>query len=395
MQKRINHYLLSTILTLLSYSANATVEFDTTLRMNIQDLSASNGQIFDEKDTTSWFTALDVSSEFNGIRVAATANWMKIAGGSELNVEVSEAYYDFTLGDWFASVGKKKLDWDVGYGFRPLDMFSPTDSLAVYTAVPPGAWMVVGDYFTETGSVSLVCNETTPDYLEKGVKVAASAGCGGRYYRYFESFEAQAVAHYDEKLGVRVGGSAVTVIGDSMEIHSSLLWQQRHRMPIFDPRILQSDSFIPSVQTQWQRGSLQALMGINYSFRFGMTLIAEYWYDGRSPSNTQWRDLIRAADGNIESHQLHVMRGHFATQNLFRDNLLLHLRTSSTTWQPTLTWVVNPSDNSMLIDGKLCYSGFKNSPLCGGIRQYVGGNESIYEQLSFDKTWYFSTELKF
>ncbi|RXE86204.1 hypothetical protein [Pseudoalteromonas sp. A757] len=396
MQKLINYYLLSAILTLLSYSANATVEFDTAWRMNVQELNASNSRIFDEKDTTFWFTALDVSTEFNGIRVAATANWMTMAGVSELDVDVSEAYYDLMLGDWFASVGKKKLDWDVGYGFRPLDMFSPTDSLAVYTAVPPGTWMAVGDYFTETGSVSLLCNETVPDYLEKGAKVAASFGCGGRYYRYFENFEAQAVAHYDEKLGARVGGSAVTVIGDSMEIHGSLLWQQRHRMPVFDPHTLQSDSFLPSVQTQWRRGSLQALMGINYSLHFGVTLIAEYWYDGRAPSNGQWRNLIAAADGNIESHQLRVMRGHFATQNLFRNNLMLHLRTtSSTVWQPALTWVVNPNDNSMLIDGKLCYSGFKHNSLCGGIRQYAGDNEAIYKQLSFGRTWYFSTELKF
>ncbi|MEK0161983.1 hypothetical protein WLQ65_23035 [Pseudoalteromonas piscicida] len=395
MQKRINRYLLSAILTAVSYSANATAEFDTTWRMNIQDLSASNSRIFNEQDTTSWFTALDISSEFKGIRVAATANWIKTGGVSELDLEVSEAYYDFTVGDWFASVGKKKLDWDVGYGFRPLDMFSPTDSLAVYTAVPPGAWMAVGDYFTETGNISLVCNETTPDYLEKGVKVAASLGCGGRYYQYFDDFEAQAVVHYDEKLGARVGGSALTVIGDSLEIHGSLLWQQKHRMPVFEQGALLSDYFVPSVQTQWQRGSVQALMGINYSFRFGMTLIAEYWHDGRAPSNAQWRNLIAVADGNMDRHQLQVMRGHFATQNLFRDNLMLHLRTSSTAWQPTLTWVVNPSDNSMLVDGKLCYSGFKNHSLCGGVRQYGGGDESIYEQLSFDKTWYFSTELKF
>lgn len=73
---------------------------------------------------------------------------------------------------------------------------------------------------------------------------------------------------------------------------------------------------------------------------------------------------------------------------------MVHLRTSNSTWQPSMTWLTNPQDNSMLINSELCYSGFKNGRLCLGYRSYAGGSETIYEQLSHQKTGYFSVEIK-
>lgn len=371
------------------------LQFDSQIRINGQNIKGTNQAIFATKNTSSLFSALDVSLEGEGLRFAATANVYKEGGTSETDFTISEAFYDFSTENWFLSVGKKKLDWDVAYGFRPLDMFSPTDSLAIYTAVPPGVLMITGDYFTESGNITVICNETKPDYLERGIKVAQSYGCGGRYYQFFDGYEAQAIAHYDDKLGFRIGGSTLTVIGDNLELHSSLLWQQNYRSPKVTQLYKNTLSAYDNVETIWRKGSLQALVGFNYSFSMGVTAIVEYWHDGRAPSDKQWRALIANANNEgVQDYQLELYQAHFATQNLFRDNVMVHLRTSNSTWQPSMTWLTNPQDNSMLINSELCYSGFKNGRLCLGYRSYAGGSETIYEQLSHQKTGYLSVEIK-
>lgn len=394
MKQHIFKFCLFLCIGTLVLGAKAHAQAQYNVRFNAQELNAARDGIFSVQDDTSLFTALDANLEIQGLRLAATASWHKQGEDNGADLRFSEAFYDFALGDWLVSAGKKKLDWDVGYGFRPLDMFSPTDSLAIYNAVPPGAMMLVGDYFTDSGNISLLCNETRSDYLLRGVKVAASFGCGGRYYHYFDGFEAQLVAHYDEKLGGRVGGSAQTVIGESLELHASLLWQQNYRSPGFDMLAIGRHSFMPEVDTLWQKGALQGLWGVNYSLASGITLIAEYWHDGRAPSDSQWRDVIRASKQAVQNDHQRILRGHFATQNLFRDNLMLHVRTSNEVWRPQLSWLVNPNDNSMFIDGRLCYHGLSQSQLCAGLRQYAGGRESIYEQLSYRTSWYFEVEVK-
>ncbi|RUO26879.1 hypothetical protein CWE09_09370 [Aliidiomarina minuta] len=391
MKKHLLNYV--SVITLLTLSSPLLAQVDSRLRVHVQDLHASHNTIFAAENTTSVFSALDISTEVDGIRVAATAYWLKQADKSQFDLKVSEAFYDFTLHNWYLSAGKKKLDWDVGYGFRPLDMFSPTQALAIYTAVPPGVFMVVGDYFTESGNTSVLCNETASYYLEDGRNVPKSSGCGGRYYHYFTGFEAQLIGHYDNKLGFRLGGNALKVIGNSLSLHSSLLWQQNYRSPVFDNQALtQTDSAV--VTSQWHSNSVQALLGFNYTFASGITVIAEYWHDGRAPHDKQWRALIQASQTSAQPHQLMMMRSHFATQNLFRDNLMLHLRTSSGHWRPELTVLTNPRDNSLLINTRLCNKGLRSSQYCLGLRQYAGGSDSIYEQLSYNTTWYLNMEIQ-
>jgi len=386
---------------LVSYSVSEAktfaedLQFDSQIRVHGQDLKGSNQAIFSAKNTSSIFSALDVTLEGEGLRFAATASVYKEGGTSKTDFTMSEVFYDFITQDWFLSIGKKKVDWDIAYGFRPLDMFSPTDSLAIYTAVPPGALMITGDYFTESGNITLICNETKPDYLERGIKVKQSYGCGARYYQFFDGYEAQAVAHFDEKLGFRIGGSILTVIGDSLELHSSLLWQQHYRSPKVTQLYKNTLYEYDNVETIWRTGSLQALVGFNYSFSIGVTAIVEYWHDGRAASDKQWRALIANANNEgVQDYQLELYQAHFATQNLFRDSVMVHLRTSNTTWQPSITWLTNPQDNSMLINSKLCYSHFKNGRICLGYSNYAGGSETIYEQLSYQQTGHLSVEIK-
>ena len=50
---------------------------------------------------------------------------------SKQKLEFSEAYWSIDEGNWSFSAGKRKRDFDVNYGLRPLDLFSTTDTFAL------------------------------------------------------------------------------------------------------------------------------------------------------------------------------------------------------------------------------------------------------------------------
>ena len=378
----------------------AETHFD--VNSQVQAQQASGSALFPATDGWAQVEALDATVEYHGLRLAATA-WREHERSWSDHMTLSELFYDFNLGNFYLSVGKKKIDWGVGYGFRPLDMFSPVSPLALYTAVEPGVWQMSADYFTANSSLTLLCNQSQPTYRIAGRLVEPGFGCGGRYHSMDGSLGWQVIAHYDSRLKSRIGGSMVDVLGDALEVHAALLWQQRYDTPVFHPDRIGLDHFVNPVTTGSRRGAWQALAGITYTTRFQLSVIMEYWYDGRAPSRSQWRTLLATADMQathagenlLYSYQLSAERQMFATQNLFRQSFLLHLRMPLTHWRPQLTLVYNPQDGGFLVDGKLGYywSGGNNVAL--GTRWYGGPRHAVYRQLDYGHTLYLNTELVF
>ncbi|ABQ26619.1 hypothetical protein [Geotalea uraniireducens] len=79
------------------------------------------------------------------INVVATARaTVQEQSTPEYRLTINELYYDFSLlGERFG-IGKKILSWDVGFGFRPLDVIQQENRRAVFTTtlegVPYLAW---------------------------------------------------------------------------------------------------------------------------------------------------------------------------------------------------------------------------------------------------------------
>ncbi|WP_241652112.1 hypothetical protein [Pseudoalteromonas phenolica] len=73
------------------------VELDSRVRFHGQSLKATSQPIFATQDTSSLFSALDMSAESEGLRLAATASINKMGGSSETKLTISEAYYDFSI----------------------------------------------------------------------------------------------------------------------------------------------------------------------------------------------------------------------------------------------------------------------------------------------------------
>ena len=377
------------------YAANMT------LRSQISSMQASNSVLFPANNNQNYFLALDTTVETKGLRFSATAWRAQNRDSIDSQIKLSELVYDFSLADWQLSIGKKKLDWDVGYGFRPLDMFSPTAPLALNTAVSPGAWMVTGDWFTSDGTLTLICNESQPTFTEQQVLTKSGVGCGARYYQYFDQWEVQSLVHYDSQVKTRIGFSALSVLTNNLEFHSSLLWQQQYRTSVFQASALTNTHFVNPVTVETKHNALQLLGGLNYSTDHGVNFILEYWYDGRSPSAAQWQAVIQAAKTQhqqinqqpLARYQLQAEQQMFSSQNLFQQNLMLNVMAKRGALTPKLMMLLNPEDKGLLLNLRLCYDFNAGHSIELGARFYTGPANSVYRQLDYDTIYYLNINI--
>ena len=305
---------------------------------------------------------------------------------SEQKLELSEAYWSIDAGNWSFSAGKRKRDFDVNYGLRPLDLFSPTDTLALYTVVAPGVWQAAADWFGADNAWTLLCNQTEPVFRRYGEILPASTGCGARYYQQAGDLEWQALAHYDEDIGWRVGTSQVWVINDGLALQGSLLWQQQYwtnRWIHWPASPLPAGTGIdrPLADAVQQKGAWQLSTGLNYTAAAGWNLILEYSYDGQASADQHWQALQQRLQGPaLQALERQSSLQLFSGRQLTRQQWLLHLRAEGD-WQPSLTLLYQPSVTGLLISGAVSYSVSDQFKINLGIKHFAGPADSSFRLL--------------
>ncbi len=305
---------------------------------------------------------------------------------SEQKLEFSEAYWSIDAGNWSFSAGKRKRDFDVNYGLRPLDLFSPTDTLALYTVVAPGVWQAAADWFGADNAWTLLCNQTEPGFRRYGQLLPASTGCGARYYQQAGDLEWQALAHYDADIGWRFGASQVWVLNDGLALQGSLLWQQHYW----------TNQWIHWPTSQWpagsspdrpladavqQQGAWQLSTGLNYTNAAGWNLLLEYNYDGQASADNDWQHLQQRLQGPaLQAREQQSSLQLFSGRQLTRQQWLLHLRADGD-WQPSLTLLYQPAVTGLLMSGAVSYSVSDKFEINLGIKHFAGPADSSFRLL--------------
>jgi len=305
---------------------------------------------------------------------------------SDQQLEFSEAYWSIDAGNWSFSAGKRKRDFDVNYGLRPLDLFSPTDTLALYTVVAPGVWQAAADWFGADNAWTLLCNQTESGFRRYGQLLPASTGCGARYYQQAGDLEWQALAHYDADIGWRFGASQVWVLNDGLALQGSLLWQQHYW----------TNQWIHWPTSQWpagsspnrpladavqQQGAWQLSTGLNYTHAAGWNLLLEYSYDGQASADNDWQLLQQRLQGPaLQAREQQSSLQLFSGRQLTRQQWLLHLRADGD-WQPSLTLLYQPAVTGLLISGAVSYSVSDKFEINLGIKHFAGPADSSFRLL--------------
>ncbi|MCG6274321.1 hypothetical protein K6U70_19605 [Vibrio vulnificus] len=309
---------------------------------------------------------------------------------------------EWQVGDWLldVSIGKLRLDWGVGYGYRPLDLFRPYRQNPVTLVAEEGTGVVSFSHYDLAGEWTLLFTDSSWSQMEQSAldEAAQQRGAGIRRYWLDDDHEWQWIAYYDDVRQGLIGGSVRTVFNEALSLHSSALWQHQsvgYQLP---------DSLFAPVAVEEQGEAWQALVGVNWASESGHSLLAEYWYDSRAWSKRQWQQAMDRArmlrqQPNTEPLAASYAQG-FEHANLVQHNLMLHWSWDSNAWMmwhgisapqwladvtPTLDILFSPEDGGVILTQWIRYqwidTGQQSVELEFAARFLTGDSQSAYAQI--------------
>lgn len=294
----------------------------------------------------------------------------------------NELYWSGQAADWHFTVGKKIVSWDVGQGFRPLDVIQQENRRTLYGSTLEGVRVAMAERYVGEAAWSIVLANPMKSSETSGQKEAAAAL---RYYQRLGNTDWHAVARWGRRTGNRGGMAFSSVITDSLEIHASALYAQRLDRFMADGR---------QYRLQTSTGGWQTMAGLGWTGESQLSLIAEYWHDSRSLRSSEWADWRSHATElpawlpeEARSGSLADLAGAFGNPNLRRDNVLLRASWTDNVWSPALDVVYTPADHGRVTTLSLAWQGdvFKVE---GGYRRFDGPLSAIARNLPNRDTAY-------
>ncbi|MDG3085725.1 hypothetical protein P7F88_06265 [Vibrio hannami] len=335
--------------------------------------------------------ALSVGDLYNSGHARSESDFVIQELFTQGTVDVGGTSLDYLL-------GKTRLDWGIGYGHRPLDIFKPYRRNPVGIQVEEGSGVASISYFDMDGEWTLIYSDSSWNNQKSGEldQLNEQQGVGLRRYWLSANSEYQLIAYYDDVRRGLVGSSLVSVLDASWEIHASALFQQQYYA-----YSIPTNSFAP-VSTEKYNDGVQALFGFTWANESGHQVIGEYWYDSRSWSRDEWKNANSRVDNLASSTAFDGLRYSYANgfnhANLVQHNLMIHwslngssLSTMSESYRwieditPTFDLIFSPEDKGFIVTQWINYqvidTGDSRWELEAAARFYSGDGDSVYANL--------------
>lgn len=223
----------------------------------------------------------------NTVRGALTARHER---GNGTRLELGELSLERPLGAGFASIGKKVMSWDVGYAFRPLDVVQQEDRRALDPVALEGVPMLAWKAFDADRAITVVLSNPG---RRRARQPRGDGALAVRLYRQHGARDEYAVLRLSGRDGVEGGLAFSQVATPELELHASMLLQQRHET-------------LPAsgVAAHWQRhdGGGKALAGFTWTNASRFSVLGEAWVDCGARIGQQRNLLLQAArnDGDLD-----------------------------------------------------------------------------------------------
>lgn len=311
------------------------------------------------------------------------------------------------------TLGKVRLDWGVGYGYRPLDLFKPYRRNPVGIQVEEGTGTAMASYFDLAGEWSVFYTDSswTKQQGSELEQASEQQGVGLRRYVLSGDNEWQALAYYDDVRHGVLAGSVVTVFDDAWSMHGSAVYQNRYLG-------YQQGGFISPVTLAKQSDGYQALLGLNWANATGHNVIVEYWFDSRSWSESDWKQAYQRVDTLNATNALAPLASSYAQGlsqvNLVQHNLMFHWTMNATAWSqwpltqqqlwldnltPTFDLLYSPQDQGVIATQWLEYqvydSGTASLSAELAARFMTGSRDSLYANLPDKRMIFLNLKGKF
>ena len=191
--------------------------------------------------------------------------------GSGARLRLNELTYDGALAGGFLTAGKKVMSWDVGLAFRPRDVVQREARRALNPLALDGVPRLAWERFDADSATTVV-------WANPGRGQAASASAQRddeaiaiRQYRQRGARDEYGVLRLSRRNGIEAGASFSQVVSDGIELHASLLWQQR---PAHGGK---------------------ALAGFTWTTESKFSVLGEAWTDRGAMPGQQHNRLLRAS----------------------------------------------------------------------------------------------------
>lgn len=318
-------------------------------------------------------------------------------GGTDQEGRIDEAYWEQALGPLHATLGRKVVSWDVGYGFRPLDVVQRENRRAFIDQPLQGVPVLMVEHFGAALATSVVAANPGRSDTDTGRDEQALAA---RLYGQSGSADLHAVARWGAVERGSLGAAFSVVPDDALELHASARWGQRHAT-------LAAAAPAPGPGARpWQPridGAFwQVLAGAQWTGRNRVSILAEAWYDGTAPSDGEWDDWAARNRGIVAAPVPTALAAAYlagqaqalSRQNLRRANLLGRLAWTDDTWSPSIDLLVTPEDGGWVATAALAWQG-NRWRLDGGLRVWGGPPDAVMRQLPDRGSLYLSATLPF
>ena|GEM_PF-4597669 len=281
---------------------------------------------------------------------SAAELWTESTDGRAANThaQLNELYATRSVGAVDISIGKKVVNWGVGFGFRPLDVIAQQRRNQLIATEQSGRGQLSLETFSATTAWTLIAADTDNNN---------SPSLSLKTYGLRGSTDWHHLLHYSvaEGMGLGLGVSGVT--GDHFSWQASYRYQQR------DPR-------------QTQQPVHRALIGGTASWGNGLSLMTEFWYDGASASHTQWQHAW-AEHAELSGGPPAAL---FSGQNLHRRNILLRLAYRRGPVETALENSIMPADGGQIISLTSRYHSPRQT-LTLALRHFSGKPQSLSRRL--------------
>ncbi|GMQ46123.1 hypothetical protein [Vibrio sp. 10N] len=402
--------LLSANLASASDSSWDALDIETDYQVNLQSIGGGESAFLPEQSDRSHEQVnalLDINAQFHSVSanvaLLGTSIYDNTPDGHDqrqFDTVISTLTYEasVTFGDseWDVLMGKARIDWGVGYGYRVLDIFTPYRRNPVGIQIEEGAGTLALSHYGLESEWTLITTDSSWSQLDTSEygRATEQQGLGGKYYRLLGDLELQMIGYYDNVRQGLLGGSLVNVFNQAWSAHASISYSRRYQGYDITPNQ-------PASLTEKSNAS-QVLVGSTWSHESGLSVIGEYWYDSRAWSQSEWDSANQYASSNdprFNPTSQSFALG-YSQQNIVQHNVMLHGRLDPIFWRqwqwskdshllrsmhPRLDIMIAPEDGGIIatqwLDFDVVDTGDTSFNLELAARFVTGATNSVYANL--------------
>ncbi len=317
---------------------------------------------------------------------------------------LNELFHDAEFWGTHLTVGKKVLSWDVGYGFRPLDVVQQEDRRAFLPFALEGVPLLALERFGEGSATALVYANPLRG---KSPRARDEEALALRHYRRLGGLDLHLMTRWSRRSLGEGGLAAAWVPAEVLEFHASVRYQRRLERP-GDARLQPGGPIISTAdpaRSLVSGDAVSALAGLTLTPGWDLSFLLEGWIDPAAATASAWRARAALARGQAALLPGGTFPGPavvanlawdtrwFEGSNLVRENLLLRASQRWDRFEPALDLLWTPADGGLVTTASVGWEG-ERSRLAAAVRVYGGRRDAAVRLLPIGGAVMASWELR-